>query len=103
MRDLDLEGEAPEQQFSIFSQHNLSPKLTLDFRGRFVDRLPAHGPDEYVAMDARVGWQVSESTTLELIGQNFFTGGHEEFHSFTIPEVPTIVDHSVYMRATVKF
>ncbi|MCX5876435.1 MAG: TonB-dependent receptor [Deltaproteobacteria bacterium] len=66
----DAEGESPRNQISLRSMMDLNSGVTLDTWLRYVDNLPTYGIASYVALDARIGWQVNPKVELSLVGRN---------------------------------
>lgn len=99
----DAEGESPRNQVSLRSMMNLSKSLTLDTWLRYVDNLPAYGIPSYVALDARVGWQVHPQLELSLVGRNLLDNAQPEFGSLYINTIPSEIERSVYAQARMTF
>jgi iron complex outermembrane receptor protein len=97
------EGESPHNQFSLRSSTDLGRDVELDLWLRYVDDLPAHDVDNYITVDARLGWQPVENIELSVIGQNLLDSHHPEFTPEIIDTVPTEVQRSVYGKITWKF
>jgi iron complex outermembrane receptor protein len=82
---------------------DLTPSITFGTWLRYVDTLPAYGIDSYVAMDARIGWQVHSQVELSLAGRNLLDNAHPEFGYLFINTIPSEIERSVYAKATWTF
>lgn len=71
-------GNDPEYQLFLRSAMNLTEDLQLDIGLRAVDDLPAPAVPGYLAIDARLGWQVTDGLELSVAGQNLFDPEHPE-------------------------
>ncbi len=61
-------GDDPAYQVQLRSQSTLTDSLELDVRLRAVDDLAS--TDAFVEADVRLGWRVTPSLELALVGQN---------------------------------
>lgn len=77
--DLSQAGNDPHHQASLRSSMDLSPDLAFDMDWRYVGALPAPYVPEYVEMNARLGWRLSDSLTVALSGFNLLHGHHLEY------------------------
>jgi iron complex outermembrane receptor protein len=99
----DAEGESPRNQVSLRSMMNLTKSVTLDTWLRYVDNLPTYGIPSYVALDARIGWQVHPQVELSLVGRNLLDSAQPEFGYLFINTIPSEIERSVYAQARVTF
>ena len=99
----DAEGESPRNQVSLRSMMNLRSDITLDTWLRYVDNLPTYGIDNYVALDARVAWQVNPTVELSLVGQNLLDNAQPEFGYLFINTIPSEIERSVYAQVRMTF
>ncbi|MDP2003133.1 MAG: TonB-dependent receptor [Desulfurivibrionaceae bacterium] len=99
----DAEGESPRNQISLRSMMNLRSGITLDTWLRYVDTLPTYGIDSYVALDARVAWQVNPQVELSLVGRNLLDNAQPEFGYLFINTIPSEIERSVYAQARMTF
>ena len=99
----DAEGESPRNQISLRSMMNLRADITLDTWLRYVDNLPTYGIDNYVALDARVAWQVNPTVELSLVGQNLLDNAQPEFGYLFINTIPSEIERSVYAQVRMTF
>lgn len=98
-----IEGESPQQQFSLRSSLDLPQNLSLDCTLRFVDQLPALNVRSYAALDVRLGWRPNKNWELAIVGQNLGSSPHAEFKPTFISTPQTLVRSSVYAKATWRF
>ncbi len=83
-------GNDPHTQARLGSSMNLGA-FTLDANFRYVGLLPNPVVPAYVEMDARLAWQVTQTTELAVSGFNLLHAHHQEW---TIPpanEIPRMV------------
>lgn len=99
----DAEGESPRNQISLRSMMDLCSSVTLDTWLRYVDNLPTYGIDSYVALDARIGWQLNPQIELSLVGQNLLDNAQPEFGSLYINTIPSEIKRSVYAQVRMTF
>ncbi len=100
---LTLEGDTPEQQFSIQNAFALGKDVDLDLFLRYVDTLPTLDIDDYLTMDARLGWRPREGWEISLTGENLFDAGRTEYQSDFVQNVPTQVSRSCYLKVAWSF
>jgi iron complex outermembrane receptor protein len=86
-------GNDPESQFFLRSTATLLPSLTLYLAMRYVDDLSLPATKDYVAVDARLGWQATRALRLALSASNLF-GGHVESDSLNGEEIERNVELS---------
>jgi iron complex outermembrane receptor protein len=101
-----LEGQSPENQFTLRSSMDLPHGVTLDAAVRYVDNLPAYHIDSYFELEVHVSWQVTKNLEVSLTGQNLLHDQHPEFsptyvntQNGQITEIP----RSVFGKVTWKF
>lgn len=58
---------------------NLLDNLTFDADFRDVGKLPNPAVPEYVELNARLGWRVSDTLEISLSGFNLLHGHHVEY------------------------
>jgi iron complex outermembrane receptor protein len=76
---LSQAGNDPHHQASLRSSMNLLDDLIFDADFRDVGQLPDPKVPEYVELNARLGWHVSETLDLSLSGFNLLHGHHVEY------------------------
>jgi len=73
------EGNDPKHQFSLRSEMNITETVELDWALRAVGSLPAPRVPAYAALDARLGWNITEQVQLSVSGLNLTNAAHTEF------------------------
>ncbi len=73
-----VEGNNPQNQFSVQSLLDLGSSWECDFAVRYVDSLPAFNVDSYIVADLRVGYKITDEVEISVIGQNLFDKHHFE-------------------------
>ena len=81
----------------------MTDTLTFDTWWRYVDELPEHGINNYVNLDVRLGWQVTQDLELSLVGQNLLEGARLEYLDDLISNAPTQVERGVYLKGLIRF
>ncbi len=97
------EDESPEQQFNLISSMNPWSDIDVDMTLRYVDKIEAFGIDDYVAVDARIGWQINKNVHLALVGQNLFDSSHPEYQEVIFDIQETEVERSIYAYIELQF
>ena len=72
-------GNDPHHQASLRSSMNLLDNVVFDADFRDVGALPDPAVPEYVEMNARLGWRVSDTLEISLSGFNLLHGHHVEY------------------------
>ena len=98
-----VEQSSPQQQVGLRVSWDIAPDLELDLIGRYVDRLPDLDVDAYTELDARLGWQVSRSFSLALVGRNLLNPHHQEYGLEALGSVPHNISRELYLRAELGF
>ena len=76
---LSQTGDDPHHQASLRSSMNLGDDVNFDADFRYVGALPDPKVPEYVELNARLGWKVSDTISLALSGYNLLHGQHLEY------------------------
>jgi iron complex outermembrane receptor protein len=104
---LDIAGNDPTFQFFLRSSMDISSALSLDFNLRKIDSLPAPASDSYVELNARLGWALSDTFDIALVGANLLHPRHEEFGSesgsLRLGAIGTETQRSVYLDTRWRF
>lgn len=91
-------GNDPELQLSMRSLMNLGERTELDITARYVSELPSPQVDEYVALDARIGFRLSDRLELSIAGANLLDD--DDRVEFINPSLrPFEVSRSVFVSA----
>jgi iron complex outermembrane receptor protein len=96
-------GASPQFQFNLRSYLDLPGGWELDTAINYVDELPDLGVEDYVRLDIRVGWYVSEQVEFSIIGQNLLEQNHQEFLGFAGGIQPALVPRSGYGKVTLRY
>lgn len=98
-----LQGDAPEHQIYLRSSIDLRPHLQLDSSLIRVSSLAHQDIPGYTRLDLRLGWRLSDSFDLSVVGQNLLER-HAEFGlSQSALSLPVYEGRSVYLRCTYRF
>lgn len=98
-----IEGQDPQQQFSLHSAMDLPRNISLDATLRYVDSLPSLKVSSYVTMDVRIAWRASKNLEFAIVGQDLFTPRHAEFRPTFVQTEPSDVPRSFYAKVTWRF
>jgi iron complex outermembrane receptor protein len=83
-------GNDPELQLSLRSLMDLGERTQLDLTARYVSELPSPQVDEYVGLDARIGFRLTNRLELSIAGYNLLDGdGRAEFINPSLPPIET--------------
>ncbi|MBN97652.1 MAG: TonB-dependent receptor [Gemmatimonadetes bacterium] len=93
-----LEGVNPSQQASLYSRANLPGGWELDWGLRYVGALADLAVPEYLELDGRLGWRMSERFAVSIGGQNLLADHHAEFRPRFIDTQPAEVERCGYLR-----
>jgi iron complex outermembrane receptor protein len=72
-------------------------RVQFDITSRYVSELPSPQVDSYVALDARVGFRVTENFELSVTGYNLLDEGRVEFINPSVP--PIEISRSLFISA----
>ena len=72
-------GNDPDVQATLRSLMDLNARTEFDVSLRYVDALPSPAVPSYVALDARLGFRLTEHLELSAAGYNLLDEGHLEF------------------------
>ena len=108
------QNSIPRHQVYGRASVSLSPAVALDLQARYVGRLnlaAANSPlltlpnvNSYWALDARLGWRLTDRIMMELIGQNLNRSRHVEFADFGPTRAATAeIPRAAIVRMTVQF
>jgi iron complex outermembrane receptor protein len=94
----DEEGSSPRHQGGVSTVLNVGSHVEIAASLRAVDDLPAQHVRAYAELDARVGWRVTPTLELALVGQNLLHARHLEF----VGDAPTPSEIQRAVLATVR-
>ncbi|WP_395646363.1 TonB-dependent receptor plug domain-containing protein [Terricaulis sp.] len=75
--DFNGSGDDPGYQVFLRSQLDIAPRWRLGLDLRAIDAVSPQVPD-YVELNARLGWRVTDAVEIALAGQNLFDEAHPE-------------------------
>ena len=99
----EVQGSSPNHQFSLRSRMDLGDGWELDLWPRYVGELKSLDIDEYVTLDARLGWRPTDNIEFSLVGQNLLDSARQEFVPELVQFSPTKAQRGVYGRLTLTF
>lgn len=83
-------GNDPELQLSLRSLMDFGERTQFDVTARYVSELPSPQVDSYVALDARLGFRLTDKVDLSVTGYNLLDGdGRVEFINPSLPPIET--------------
>jgi iron complex outermembrane receptor protein len=97
---LAFAGNDPDYQVLLRSSMNFGPDIALDVFARHIDDLPSPTIDAYTEINARLGWRVTDSLELAIVGADLIDSSHEEFTSPSLPRRE--IRRSIYLSAVWK-
>ncbi len=101
-RNVFAEGESPQNQGSLRSYLNLPYNLEFDTSLYYVDHLSVFDTPSYLRLDARLGWQPTESLDMSIGMKNLLDDQHPEIGS-TDSRSSTEIERSVYFKIDWRF
>lgn len=93
-------GNDPRRQFMVRSAMNLTDSIQLDLGIRHVGSLPSPAVPSYLALDARLGWTMSENADLSIAGTNLLDQRHPEFNAYA---TRSVVSRAVFVAFRGRF
>jgi iron complex outermembrane receptor protein len=97
------EDESPQHQVSLRSLLDLGRQVQLDLWLRYVDQLKGSDIDDYLTLDARLGYCPTPGFKMELVGRNLVEPSHPEFSPEIVATSPSEVERSVYGKISLNF
>jgi iron complex outermembrane receptor protein len=79
---------------------DVADNIQLDVNLRAVDDLPSPRVPGYIEADVRLGWRITNSLELAVVGSNLLHARHTEFINPSLPveEIPRSVTASARWR-----
>lgn len=104
-----IEDRSPKNQFSLWTQWNITPALDLDFLLTYVSERPwqllspldTTVEDTWNA-DLHLAWRPKKNMELSLTGKNLLEDNHKEFVTEFFP-YPSQIERSVYGTFTLQW
>ena len=93
-------GNDPDYQLSLRSSMNVGRDIEFDVDVRHIDDLPDPSIDAYTALNARLGWHITESLELAVVGSGITDPSHQEFLNPSLPRRE--IQRSIYFSAVWK-
>ena len=96
----NLENTSPQHQLSLWSSYDINHQWQVDSTLRYVDSIesPPAGADDYIELDIRLGWQLSNAINVSLSGRNLLDSHHPEFNPNFIQSQPTEIERSLFAQ-----
>jgi len=99
-----IEGRTADHQGTLRSRWRVRDELRFDTTLRATDELPAADVPAQVQLDARLAWDVTDGTTVELTGRNLLDDETTEFRPTAFPGFgATTVERSVFASIEARF
>ena len=105
-----LAARSPLHQWSLRSSMNLGENVEFDLWARYAGKLKAIDGsnatidiDDFLTLDARLGWKPTRSLEVALVGQNLLDDSHPEFASEIFNTLPTEVQRAALVQFTYTF
>lgn len=97
------EGGIPNHQAQLRSRVDLPGHWQWNTSAYFVGRLPAQSIPSYTRVDTGLNWQLGESLSLSLVGQNLLKSRHLEYSGPDSAVQPDLIRRDGYIRLTWHF
>ncbi|MGD9982328.1 MAG: TonB-dependent receptor plug domain-containing protein [Hyphomonadaceae bacterium] len=78
-------GNDPDQQATLRSLMDITDRTQFDVSVRYVDELPSPAVSSYTAVDARLGYRLTDHLELSIAGYNLLDEDHVEFINPSLP------------------
>lgn len=66
--------------------------------GRYVGALPGLNIPDYVTLDARLGWHVTDTIEISLVGKNLIEPRHQESRTDIVYGSAGTVERSAFLK-----
>lgn len=103
--DTEFYADDPRNQFNIRSLLNLPYHTEFDTTLYYVDGINLSDTDmdipEYFRFDMCLGWHITKSAEVSLVGTNLLDNEHYEFSDRSI--APTQIERAIYVKFTWEF
>jgi outer membrane receptor for monomeric catechols len=70
--------QSPRHQFNARAQWDISNSVAVDGIIYYVDSVPAYQVPAYWRFDARLGWRLTDTLQLDVVGQNLLDDSRRE-------------------------
>jgi iron complex outermembrane receptor protein len=102
-KDVTVESSSPQNQGSLRSNLDLPYNLELDNSLNYVDHLGTGDISSYLRLDARLGWQPTESIDVSIGMRNLLDDDHAEFRGPSGGLIKTEIERSIFAKITWRF
>ena len=92
-----IANENPKHEVSLQSWLDITPKVELNTRIRYLDELPINDENSYLVVDAQIRWKISKTLDLFFMGKNL-TGADVKFATKDYFELPMVSDPNLYIK-----
>jgi iron complex outermembrane receptor protein len=82
---VDFAGNDPAVQATVRSLMDINRRTEFDVAVRYVGELPSPEVSSYIALDARLGFRLTDHLELSVAGYNLLDEGHIEFINPSLP------------------
>jgi len=103
VKDVTIEDESPQNQGSLRSYLDLPYNLEFDTSLNYVDHLGTSDISSYLRLDARLGWQPTESIDVSFGIRNLLDDDHAEFSGRSGGLIKTEIERSIFAKITWRF
>lgn len=101
LNEASLESNSPEHILTAQNLFEVTDDVFFDSTLRYVSELKNPHVDDYLELDLRLGWKITDECELELIGHNLLHDNHPEFNA--IDASPLGVRRSIFARVTFRY
>jgi iron complex outermembrane receptor protein len=91
------EGQSPRNRVTIGVRWRATDRLSLDSTAYYADSIPGFALAPHTRIDLRAGWRLTETASVDLVGQDLLEPSHREFGAPTAID-PSLVRRSVFVR-----
>lgn len=102
VNQLDRSALSPKHQAGLRTHFDLTNALDLDIWARYVDNLGTSISD-YVGLNVRLGWQVTDGIHFEVLGQNLLDKERANFNEPFRASPISSIQRKVTARLTARF
>lgn len=100
---IDFWENQPRHSATARASYDIFEDFEFDTVLRYMDRLKRKDVDNYLQLDVRAAWEVTQDFEISIIGQNLAKSGHQEFAPWTFQSPLSQVERSFFVQASHKF
>lgn len=93
---ITTEGENPTHQAKLLAFIDLPAGFRFDGSAQYVDALESIGVPSHTRLDLSLGWRLTPTMELALVGQDLLEGEHLEFRDMAGGEEDALMQRGVY-------